>query len=951
MKETSAFSELQKPIRTQLERSGILEPSYIQRLSIPHLLAGENVLLIAPTGTGKTLASVLPIFDLFISARSRNETKGISILYITPLRALNRDILRRLAEIGAELNMKVAVRHGDTPASARAMQARSPPNMLITTPETLQAILPGKKMREHLRGVRWVIIDEIHELATDERGTQLAVGLERLRELTGQDFQRVGLSATIGDPARVGQFLAGSSRQVAVVKSEETRNFEVHVEHVTPGKDDQRDAQNFGIPASSIARVKRIAEIVAEKRSTLVFTNTREQAEAVGSQLLVLKKDLPVRVHHGSLSKEIREDVEREFQDGRIKAVISTSSLELGIDVGNVDFIVQYMSPRDATKLVQRIGRSGHQLKGLARGTIIASFADDILESGILAKNAMREQLEEVKIHEKALDVLAHQIVGLTLDRRRIKLDELLSIIARAYPFRELTAEELMSVVKQLESIRLVRVLDGVVVPRFPKAFTYYYSNLSVIPDVKRYTVYDFIRRRRIGILDQDFVARRCKSGTEFIMHGHTWKVISVDETEMKVEVEPTAPSLDALPSWEGEIIPVSYAAAAEAGQRRQRMAERAQVQSGYDQETAELPLQQSATEKIIETLRAHAKEFTIPTDKRLVIEKFENAIVIHACFGNLVNETLSICFAAILSAKFGVNIATQTDPYRIALLSPYKIEVETVANMIRSLTPDELEAIVKQALEGSDLFAWRQWHVARRFGVVERSAEYKSYRARLLVQALHGTPVHAETQREIFLEKLDMQRARQVIADIQSGEISVDIDRQRKEACSPLALPILDKVIPHDLLRPAVPTGSFVEIIKERLLSSNTKLVCMFQGDWQGIRAVRDVPDRPRCPKCKSTLVAATYQSDEKLLKIVRKRKRGEDLTDEERQEWERGSLSASLVQNSGRKAVIVLAGRGVGPTTATRILRRLHRSEDDLYLDILKAEREYARTRLFWD
>jgi ATP-dependent Lhr-like helicase len=943
----SAFSELQKPIRTQLQREGILEPSEIQRLAIPAILAGQNVLVIAPTGTGKTLASVLPIFDMFISARARNETKGISILYVTPLRALNRDILRRLTEIGAELDIKVQVRHGDTPTSARAMQARSPPNMLITTPETLQAILPGKKMREHLRSARWVIIDEIHELATDERGTQLVVGLERLRELTGREFQRIGLSATIGDPELVGEFLVGKSRQVLVVKSEETRNFEVMVEYVGPGKDDQRDSQNLGIPASSIARVKRIAEIIAEKRSTLVFTNTREHAEAVGSQLLVLKKDLPVRVHHGSLSKEIREDVEQEFQAGRVKAVICTSSLELGIDVGSVDFIVQYMSPRDATKLVQRIGRSGHQLKGTARGVIIASFADDVLEAGILAKNARSEQLEEVKIHEKALDVLAHQIVGLALDRRRINLEGLLAIVSRAYPFRELTAEELLSVVKQLESLRIIRLLDDVVVLRFPRAFTYYYSNLSVIPDVKRYTVFDFIRKRRIGILDQDFVVRRCKSGTEFIMHGHTWKVISVNEIDMKVEVEPTAPTLDAIPSWEGEIIPVSYAAATEAGQRRARIAE----SIAHDQALAALPLEPGAAGKIGDTLQSHLRQFTVPTDKHIVIEKFENAVVVHACFGSLVNETLSICLAAILSAKFGVNVATQTDPYRIALLAPYKIEAETVANVLRALTPDELEAIVKQALEGSDLFAWRQWHVARRFGVVERSAEYKQYRARLLVQTLHDSPVHVETEREIFLEKLDLPRARGVVEGIQSSQISIDVDQQRTEACSPLALPILDKVIPHDLLRPAVPTRSFVEIIKERLLSSQTKFVCMFQGDWEGIRIVRDVPEHPRCPKCKSTLVAATYRSDDKLLKIVKKRKRGDELTGEEKQEWERGSLSASLVQSSGRKAVIAMSGRGVGPTTATRVLRRLHRSEDDLYLDILKAEREYARTRLFWD
>jgi len=186
-----AFALLQKPLQEQIARLEIAEASDIQRLAFPPILEGKNAVLIAPTGTGKTLAAVLPIFDLFVAARSRDETRGISILYVTPLRALNRDILRRVSDLGAELGIKVQVRHGDTATSTRVLQAKSPPHMLITTPETLQAILPGKRMREHLRNVRWAIVDEIHELAADKRGVQLALGLERLRNLTSQDFQRI----------------------------------------------------------------------------------------------------------------------------------------------------------------------------------------------------------------------------------------------------------------------------------------------------------------------------------------------------------------------------------------------------------------------------------------------------------------------------------------------------------------------------------------------------------------------------------------------------------------------------------------------------------------------------------------------------------------------------------------------------------------------------------------
>src|SRR5207245_2393158 len=213
---SSAFSTLKPSVLQRLEKEGFLEASPIQELAIPAILSGENVLLIAPTGTGKTLAAILPVLDRLIEARAEGKPRGISVLYVTPLRALNRDLLRRLEEMGKDLDIKIQVRHGDTPISARSRQAKSPPDVMITTPETLQAILIGKRMKEHLRSVRWVVVDEVHELATDERGVQLSFALERLLELTGVEFQRIGLSATIGEPERIGQFLVGSAQRVLV---------------------------------------------------------------------------------------------------------------------------------------------------------------------------------------------------------------------------------------------------------------------------------------------------------------------------------------------------------------------------------------------------------------------------------------------------------------------------------------------------------------------------------------------------------------------------------------------------------------------------------------------------------------------------------------------------------------------------------------------------------------
>lgn len=948
---TNVFELLQEPIRRQVDRHGIVEASAIQELAIPAILKGHSVLLIAPTGTGKTLAAILPIFDLFISLREKEKTSGIVILYITPLRALNRDLLRRLIESGVDLGLDVQVRHGDTPTSVRAKQAKSPPDMLITTPETLQAILPGKKMREHLKHVRWLVIDEIHELATDKRGTQLSVALERLSRLAGRAFQRVGLSATVGEAERVAKFLAGSSDDVIVLKSVELRDLNVEVEALSPNQKDHEEARRLGIPAAAVSRAKKVCDLLSKERSTLIFTNTREHAEALGSQITAIGCKSTVKVHHGSLSREVREDVEAEFQAGKISGVICTSSLELGIDVGTVDLVVQYMSPREATKLVQRVGRSGHQIGAKPRGHIITTWADDILESAVLLNRAKKEQFERVKIHEGALDVLAHQIVGLVLDSRKISIEEAYSIVKAAYSYRNLEPEAFYSVIGQLQQQRILNLREGILSARFPKARQYYYENLSVIPDVKKYTVFNFNLKRRLGTLDQEFVAKRCRAGTEFIMHGNTWRVISVDDEKLSLEVEATAPSLNAIPSWEGEIIPVECEAALEVGKLREIFSQTA----SRDKESLDLErvlhINSISTAKIKDAVETHGRDYPLPTDRQIVVERFENCLVVHACFGNLVNETLGLVLSTLLYAKLGVNILTQVDTYRIALVTPLKLSPKTIVDELLKIEPREIKKIIENTVEHTELFAWRHWHVAKRFGAVEAKADYSLRRARLLVEVFRNTPINYETHREIYLEKLDIENTVKIVEKIVNREINVTLTEQKGMSCSPFALPIIDKIVPHNLLRPALPTQPLAEIVKERLMSTNVRLICIFNADWESVRAVGTLPETVRCPKCRSTLVAVAYHGDQGLLPIIIKKKNHKELTTEEEERWSRAWRSASLVQTAGRRAILAMAARGVGPTTAARILRHHVRNEAEFYSEILKAEREYQRTRLFWD
>jgi ATP-dependent Lhr-like helicase len=723
--------------------------------------------------------------------------------------------------------------------------------------------------------------------------------------------------------------------------SDETRGLQIDIRSVHAGHGDQKESVNLGLPVSTVSRARTILEIIQSHRSTLVFTNTREHAEALAAQIQAIGAGTPIRVHHGSLSRELREEAEKEFQEGKLKALICTSSLELGIDIGSVDFIIQYTSPRETTRLVQRVGRSGHTLGGTSRGIILTTSTDDILESAVLIERAREGRLERPILHERAYDVLAHQIVGLLLQKGRMTLEEISTIVHRSYPFRELDPVELDRVIVQLDELRLLRKFDQFLTARNPRAIQYYFTNLSVIPDVQKYTVFDFFRKKRIGSLDQDFVAHRCKSGSEFILHGQTWRVLSVDEEQYHVEVEAAPPSLTAIPGWEGDMIPVQLEVAEEVGRARRLISDH-MISEGF--------LQKGEIDRAESTLSAQRRQTQVPSDRLVLVESFENTVVLHSCFGNLVNETLATVMAALFGSRLGSNIGTQVDQYRFALIFPRPVSALLVAEEFRKLSSDDMEKIVHDTIDASDLFAWRHWHVLRRFGAVSREAEYKARQARLLVDIFKTSIAHDETKRELFTEKLDVMGARSVLDRLRSAEIKIEsIDDVSQ--CTPLALPLLDRIVPHGLLRPAVEEASIIEIIKSRLLSSDLRLLCMNCGEWDSIRGVDTLREVVRCPKCRSSLIAATYRSNDTLGPIIKKKKRGAKLNPDEEKEWMTAWRTAGLMQNYGKKAGIVLAARGVGPTTATRILRNRFKREDDLYLSVLRAEREFERTRMFWD
>jgi len=944
-----AFKLLAEPVRAALEEFGLHTPTKPQEAAIPAILSGKNLLLIAPTGTGKTETALLPVFSRYLS---NEQPKGIKIIYIAPLRALNRDMLSRLEGWGKKLGIKISIRHGDTPVRERQKQALQPPDMLITTPETLQAILPGKRMREHLRSVQWVVVDEVHELAGDKRGVQLAVGLERLVELAGE-FQRIGLSATVGSVGDIAFFLAGVGREIEITDVSMEKELKVSVESPMPTRDDAELAERIYADFTLAARLRRFRDLVMKHARVLAFVNTRETAEMLGSRLRLLDETLPVGVHHGSLARDVRIEAERKFRDGQTKALICTSSMELGIDIGAVDLVLQYMSPRQVVRLVQRVGRSGHRAGGLSKGLIIATSPDDIAEAAVIARKTMAGELEVGKMHEMALDVLAHQLAGLCVDKGGATVDEAMRILRRAHPFRSLGKDDVNSVLAQLKSEGIMLERDG----RFKlrkAGIEYYFTNLSMIPDSKRYHIQDLASRKSIAALDEEFVASYAEPGVTFICKGETWRIIEIDHERTNILVEKSDDPVGAIPAWDGELIPVPSEIAREVGSVRKEVERGLKAGRKKEEIVGELaqsyPLSREAAGWFVDEIEEFAQSGAqTPTKELVLIESSGDFVVVHSCFGSLVNNTLGWTLGTVLSARLGSSVAVKVDPYRIALRFPGDARPEWVEEALKTISPAYLGSVLDLTLKNSSMFQWRLVHVAKRFGAIRRGADLNGINLRRLIRTFEGTPIYTETLRETMLEKLDVPVTVEILGQIRSGKIKI-LQMSCKEGPTILAWPILDELSGGELVTPKRAEREILAVVKSRLDEHGLRLHCMNCNKWTAHTKVKRLSDSVKCGNCGARLVTVLPFEHRKALAAIQKKAADKKLTDEEKKLLEQASKAADLILTYGKKAAVVLAGRGIGPRTAGRILAK-RREGDDLYREILRAERTYARTRRFWE
>lgn len=946
-----AFKLLAKPVQNAIAKRGFKAPTEPQEKAIPLILEGRNLLIIAPTATGKTEAALLPIFSLYLQAGDL--PPGVKILYITPLRALNRDLLERLEWWGSELDIKVAVRHGDTEASERSKQAKIPPDMLITTPETLQAIMSGYVMRRHLRQVRWVVVDEVHELAEDKRGSQLTLALERLRWISLRDFQVVGLSATVGTPEVVASFLAGVGRPVDIVKVPVARLMRLSVVYPDIKADDYDLAAKLYTHPEVAARLRYINDLIADRRSVLLFVNTRAIAEVLASRFKVWDINIPISVHHGSLSKPSRITAEQGLKSGTLRGLICTSSLELGIDVGHVDLVIQYMSPRQVTRLVQRVGRAGHRVGLVAEGVVITADPDDTLEAMVICRKALTEELEPVMVPEKPLDVLNHQIAACLMNKRKWRYEELLDLFSKAYPYRELKLDDLRKVLGYMHSRypRLAWIDDTdhvVLVPRNQRAlYEYFFDELSMIPDEKSYLVVDETTNTPVGTLDEAFVAEYGDPGVKFVFRGSLWRIKAI--TSDQVYVVPIEDPTGAIPSWIGEEIPVPLSVAQEVGWIRRYVESRLKEGAKLKEIAEELSAKycsdpDSVSRAIVEVEEQVKAGLPVPSDKLVLIEGWGDVIVIHAHLGTLANRALGRLIGDKLAERLGYSVAVQQDPYRVIFQTYGGLEPEEPARILRSLVHEDLERLIKRSAWRLGLFKRRLIHVARRFGALSKRRDVTTISVRRLMEAFKDTAIEEEAYKEFMSNDVDLEGVKKLLSWIEEG--SVKIVPIHTETPSPLTRRALERASRKtELIPPERMHKIIVESAKARLLNEVRYFTCTNCWEWYAAIRILDLDEHPSCPRCGSRALAPLDLDEHQLRRFIDKH--GKVVSYSDRRLLRKALKAANLVERYGKPAAFVLAGRGVSPEDAEEILREVSVIGDKLAELVIDAERNALRRR----
>jgi ATP-dependent Lhr-like helicase len=769
------------------------------------------------------------------------------------------------------------------------------------------------------------------------------------------DFQIIGLSATIGTPDKVANFLVGKGREVTIVHVPVGRQIHLEVTCPNPGARDSELASRLYTHPEVAARLRLMRNLIENHRSVILFTNTRAIAEILASRMKVWDVDFPISIHHGSLAKPSRISAERGLKSGELRGLVATSSLELGIDVGSVDFVIQYMSPRQVTRLIQRVGRSGHRIGRIADGVIVALDSDDTLEAMVIARRALEENLEPVSMPEKPLDVLAHQLVGLLIQKGRWYVHEILELFTKAYPYRDLTEKDLIGVVNYMHT-RYPRLAwysqqDSVILrPRRLNAlFTYYFGKLSMIPDERQYLIIDQTNDEAVGVLDEAFVAEYGEPGRKFIIRGSPWRMMSIRSD--KIYVKPIKDPTGSIPSWVGEEIPVPFEIGQEVGSIR-RYVER-ETRSGRNESDIITDLckiypasAETMRRALNETFEQISSGLDLPTDRRVIVEDWEDFVIINAHFGLLVNRTLARLVGHVLSEELGLTVGVQQDPYRIVVQTSGAANAVKVAQVLQQLAKMDVNVLVSESSKKTGLFKRRLVHVARRFGAITRWVQFGSVNVRQLMRSFEGTVIMEEAFKETLQKDLDVANTVRVLQEM-GNTIQLTVAPKATKA-SPIARIGIERISRKtDLIPPEKMKRILLESAKVRILNESRTLVCPDCLGYASIQRVKDMPTIFACPKCKNGRLGITAETPEFFEAIGKKK--GRNLSQSEERIVADVRAAASLLRKYGKVAAYVMAGRRIGPGEAKVVLRRTSKVSDRLYEAITDAERRVLRRR-FW-
>ncbi|MBM3134210.1 MAG: DEAD/DEAH box helicase, partial [Chloroflexi bacterium] len=885
------------PARTWF-RETFGQPTPPQSLGWPPIQRGEHTLILAPTGSGKTLAAFLWGIDRLYQEAGRQVDKetrgqgdnlatsprhpvspssGLSLLYVSPLKALNNDIERNLRVPLAGIRhvahrqrqylpeLRVAVRTGDTPQNARLAMLKHPPHILITTPESLYLMLTGPRAREMFRTVRTVIVDEIHTMCGNKRGVHLSLSLERLQHIADQPVQRIGLSATQRPLAEVARFLGGQTwtegrlvpRPVTIVDAGYKKPLDLQVVTVEApsrltsrngGRDGASVVPDFrALPGQSIWPhvVPRLAELIRQHKTTLIFCNNRRLAERTAERLneqIILETEGkvergsaaalapggvprgvgfaalgrsggPIRAHHGSISKEARREMEEDLKAGRLPALVGTSSLELGIDIGSVDLVVQLQSPKAVAQGLQRVGRSGHLVGQTSVGRIFATHREDVMEAAAVARGMLQGEVEATRTPQDCLDVLAQQIVAMA-SVEAWSVPALYDLVRQSYAYRDLSPRVFRSVLEMLagkyyasggrevalhRELRPRIVWDRVheTIAALPGSRLLAVTNAGTIPDRGAFGAYLPDGKTKIGELDEEFIFET-RPGDIFVLGTHTWRVLDI--TSDRVIVGDAAGSLPRMPFWRGDYPWREYELGLAVGRFRREVAERisdfeirnsqseiAAVLAWLQQECA---LDENSAYNVLDYVRTQMEAVgAISSDRTIVVESFQDTVgdrrlVVHSPFGGRVNGPWGLALASALRERTGVEVEVQTNDDGILLRFPgtdpspaLRAGLEPPVDIVQNMTAAEARERILNELPNSAVFgAQFRMNAARALLLPGRKGGKRTpfWLQRLKAKDLLAVtrqfadfPIVAETYRDCLRDVMDLAHLEEVLDGI----------------------------------------------------------------------------------------------------------------------------------------------------------------------------------------